>query len=102
MMAFTRRAQRTPGRRDGLRRLPARFGKRCRTSCREASWSTRPSHAMVASTFNLSPRESVRRGTETLKPHRALGPGEAPLVVQITLVGARQSPAGPDFTYPGP
>src|SRR5213594_2885990 len=67
-----------------------------------ASWSTRPSHAMVASTFNLSPRESVRRGTETLKPHRALGPGDALVVVQITLVGERQAHAGHEFLYRGP
>ena len=66
------------------------------------SWSTRPSHAMVASTFNLSPRKSVRRGTETLKPHRALGPREALVVVQITLVGERQAHAGHEFIYRGP
>src|SRR2546426_10528627 len=70
------------------------------------SWSTRPSRAMVTSTFNLSARESVRRGrsgerrgTETLKPHRALGPGEALVVVQITLVGERQAHAGHEFIY---
>ena len=73
------------------------------------SWSTRPSRAMVRSTFNLSARESVRRGrsgerrgTETLKPHRALGPGEALVVVQITLVGERQAHAGHEFIYRGP
>jgi len=66
------------------------------------SWSTRPSYAMVGSTFNLSARESVRRGTETLKPPRALGPGEALVVVQITLVGERQAQAGHEFIYRGP
>src|SRR2546427_773371 len=41
-------------------------------------------------------------GTETLKPHRALGPGEALVVVQITLVGERQAHAGHEFIYRGP
>src|SRR5881409_441650 len=73
------------------------------------SWSTRPFRAIVTSTFKLSARESVRRGrsgerrgTETLKPHRALGPGEALVVVQITLVGERQAHAGHEFIYRGP
>src|SRR5256885_8860005 len=68
------------------------------------SWSTRPSRAIVISTFKLSARESVRRGrsgerrgTETLKPHRALGSGEALVGVQITLVGERQRDPGHAF-----
>src|SRR3989442_15311075 len=41
-------------------------------------------------------------GTEPLKPPRALGPGEALVVVQITLVGERQAHAGHEFIYRGP
>src|SRR3989442_14522846 len=42
------------------------------------------------------------RGTETLKPHRALGPEEALVVGQITLVGERQAHAWHEFIYRGP
>jgi len=70
------------------------------------SWSTRPSCAIVASTFNVSARKSASRGgprgTETLKLPRALGPGEALVVVQITLVGERQAHVGHEFVYRGP
>src|SRR3989442_14382015 len=104
MMAFTRRAQRTPERQNGARRLPARFGKRCRTSCREPPgrrdrpepWSLRPS------TYRRGNGSVAADPGETLKPHRALGPGEALVVVQITLVAERQAQSGPEFTYRGP
>src|SRR2546427_354644 len=70
------------------------------------SWSTRPSCAMVASTFNVSTSESLGRrwprGTETLKLRRALGRTEALVVVQITLVGERQAHVGHEFVYRGP
>src|SRR3989441_12593336 len=42
------------------------------------------------------------RGTETLKPPRALGPGEALAVVQITLAGERPAHAGQKFIFRGP
>ena len=62
--------------------------------------------AMIASNFNLSARESLCAddpgGTETLKMRRALGPREALVVVQITLVGERQAHAGHEFVYRGP
>ena len=70
------------------------------------SWSTRPSCAMVTSTFNVSARKSIGRRwlrrTETLKLRRALGPTEALVVVQITLVGERQAHVGHEFVYRGP
>jgi len=44
----------------------------------------------------------VARGTETLKPRRALGRAGAVVVVQITLVGERQAHAGHEFVYRGP
>jgi len=49
----------------------------------------------------IGPPRAIR-GTETLKPPRALGPGEALVVVQITLVGERQAQAGHEFIYRGP
>ena len=49
-----------------------------------------------------NPRSAWPRGTETLKPRRALGPIEALVVVQITLVGERQAHVGHEFVYRGP
>src|SRR5213596_2698789 len=84
---------RTPGRRTGLTRLPAPFRKRCRTSCREppgrldqpAPWSLPPS------TYRRGNRSAAARGTETLKPRRAIGRAGALVVVQITT----RAPARP-------
>src|SRR5207245_9298652 len=41
----------------------------------------------------IGPSRTIQ-GTETLKPHRALGPGEALVVAPIPLVGGRQPPDG--------
>src|SRR5437867_10404112 len=105
MEAFTGRAHE---RRDaeGSQAAPGAVPKTMQDIMPGTSWSTRPSCAMVASTFNLSTSESLGRrwprGTETLKPRRALGPTEALVVVQITLVGERQADVGHEFVYRGP
>src|SRR5947208_14468946 len=95
-----RASPRTPGRRTGLTRLPAPFRKRYRTSCREppgrldqpAPWSLPPS------TYRRGSRSADARGTETLKPRRAIGRAGAVDVVQTTLVAERQAAAGHERT----
>src|SRR5436309_10591165 len=92
-----RASPRTPGRRTGLTQLPAPFRKRCRTSCREppgrldqpAPWSLPPS------TYRRGNRSAAARGTETLKPHRAIGRPAARVEVQITRVVESQAEAVP-------
>src|SRR5207245_2107209 len=98
MEAFTRRAHE---RRDAeqSQAAPGAVPKTMQDIMPGTSWSTRPSCAMVASTFNVSTSESLGRrwprGTETLKLRRAVGRTEALVVVQITLVGEVE-PIAPD------
>src|SRR3989442_15486905 len=49
----------------------------------------------------IDPSRTIQ-GTETLKPHAALGPGEALVVGQITIVGERLEQADHEVIYRGP